>query len=126
MCIAIDILEEEIEKVKNKESETERPLMEFLTLKNRRINFDQEEQRQILGSDGVGKAQASSPAFLSNCDHGHLDTSRVISQNDRKKVDTRVYFESFREFDQINSAYIYDLISSHANLIVVKQREKRR
>ncbi|KAG6720768.1 hypothetical protein I3843_03G077400, partial [Carya illinoinensis] len=81
---SIDILEEEIEKVKNKESETERPLMEFLTLKNRRINFDQEEQRQILGSDGVGKAQASSPAFLSNCDHGHLDTSRPCKFNSGK------------------------------------------
>lgn len=82
MCIAIDILEEEIEKVKNKESEAERPLMEFLTLKNRRINFDDQEEheRQILGSNGVGKAQASSPAFLSNGDHCHLDTStRVIS-----------------------------------------------
>ncbi|KAF5480124.1 hypothetical protein F2P56_000892 [Juglans regia] len=74
---SIDILEEEIEKVKNKESEAERPLMEFLTLKNRRINFDdqKEHERQILGSNGVGKAQASSPAFLSNRDHCHLDTS---------------------------------------------------
>lgn len=86
--IAIDMLEEEIQKVKNKDSETERPFMEFLALKNRRnIKFDdQKERRQILGSNGVGKAQASSLAFLSNPNHHHhLHISRVISQNDWEK-----------------------------------------
>lgn len=78
VCKAINILQEEIRKIKNEESDSGRPSTEVLPFYTNKGTKCDEEQGEILGNNVVeGKAKASSTAFLVNPNH-EIDDSPVI------------------------------------------------